>query len=126
MYEWYKTLNSPPFAPPANIFAPVWLILYVMIFASVISFALSGNKDKKRGYIYFALQIILNLLWSPVFFFYKSIEGAFVVVILLDIFVFLTIKEFAQKTKWAAILLAPYFVWILFATYLNFGYMLLN
>ena len=126
MYEWYKTLNSPPFAPPADIFAPVWTLLYTMIFISFILFVCSNKPNKKAGYACFMIQIILNLLWSPVFFFYKSIEGAFVVVVLLDIFVFLTIKEFFQKTKWAALLLAPYFVWILFATYLNFGYMLLN
>jgi len=126
MYEWYQKLNQPPLAPPTQVFTPVWGILYVMIFISFILFVRSKKPNKTAGYLFFSAQIIFNLLWSPVFFFYRNIPCALAVVILLDIFVLLTIKEFSQKTKWAAILLAPYFVWILFATYLNFGYMLLN
>ena len=126
MYEWYQTLKSPAFAPPGQIFTPVWVLLYCMIFSSLLLFASSKRTGKTVGYVFFAVQMVLNLLWSPVFFLFRNIAAALVVVILLDVFVLLTIKEFYPKSKTAAFLLLPYFVWILFATYLNFGYLILN
>ena len=60
------------------------------------------------------------------FFYLKNVVLAFFIIILLDILVILTISRFYRVSKMAAILLVPYFVWIIFATYLNFGYLILN
>ena len=123
---WYNNLTKPPFAPPNEIFAPVWSVLYLLIFTSFIIYFLKKAKNKESGYFFFGGQLFLNIIWSLIFFLTKSIAGAFLVIILLDIFVVLTIIKFYSIKKIAGILLIPYLIWILFATYLNAGYLFLN
>lgn len=123
---WYNSLVAPALAPPNWVFAPVWFILYVLMFVSLAFYIISDGNNKKIGYIYFLIQFILNLAWSPVFFGLKSILGGLIVVILLDIFICLTIKSFCVQSRAACLFLIPYFLWVLFATYLNFRYFLLN
>ena len=123
---WYNSLTKPLFAPPDWIFAPVWGILYVLIFASLILYFLKKENNKENGYLFFGIQLFLNIIWSPVFFLAKNIIGALFIIVLLDIFVFLTIRKFYSVSKIAGILLIPYLIWIIFATYLNAGYLILN
>lgn len=124
--SWYKSLIKPILAPPDWIFAPAWVILYLMILLSFIFYLFSKHEDKNSGYVFFFIQLILNFAWSPIFFALHNIGLAFFVIILLDIFVFLTINKFLKVSKIAGLLLVPYFVWILYATYLNAGYLFLN
>ena len=123
---WYNSLIKPPFAPNDAIFAPVWTILYIVIILSFVLYFSKKEEHKNLGYVYFFIQLILNFLWVPSFFYLKNIVLAFVVIIFLDIFVFLTIKKFYSISKIAGLILIPYFFWILFATYLNLGYLILN
>lgn len=123
---WYHNLIKPPFTLDDSIFKPAWIILYTVIFISLIFYITSKNDDKKSGYIYFIIQLFLNFVWTPVFFGLKNISLALFVIILLDIFVLLTIKRFYCVSKIAGLLLVPYFLWICFATYLNIGYFVLN
>jgi len=125
--KWFNSLIKPFLNPPASIFKPVWGILYILIIVSFVLYALKHSEiNKLKGYIFFGIQMILNGLWSPVFFYFKNMTLAFVIIILMDIFVLLTIKEFYKISKTASFLLIPYFIWILFATYLNFGFIFLN
>lgn len=78
------------------------------------------------GYIYFSTQLILNLLWTPAFFYLQNILLAVIIIILLDIFVVLTIKSFYKVSKISGLILIPYLIWIFFATYINIGYLVLN
>ncbi len=123
---WYHSLIKPEFAPPNWIFTPVWIILYITIFTSLVLYYLADASDKRTGYTFFYTQLLLNLIWAPVFFGLKNILLAFVIIILLDIFVFLTIRKFYSVSKPAGILLVPYLTWISFATYLNGTYYVLN
>lgn len=123
---WYENLTRPFLSPPRWVFAPVWGFLYLTIFISFILYFLKKDKNKLKGYIYFSIQIILNLLWTPAFFGAKNILLALIIIILLDIFLILTIKNFYPVSKIASILLIPYLIWTLFATYLNFSYFILN
>jgi len=123
---WYNSLIKPPFAPPSWVFTPAWIFLYVTIFVSLILYVLAPAQDKKAGYIYFSIQLILNFLWAPVFFGLKNILAALFVIILLDIFTIFTIQKFYSVSKIAGGILLPYLFWLIFATYLNFGYLILN
>ena len=123
---WYNNLTKPLFAPPDWLFAPVWMVLYVLIFAALVFYFLQNTENKESGYLFFGIQLFLNIIWSPIFFMAKNIAGAFFVIILLDIFVVLTLIKFYSVKKIAGILLVPYLIWILFATYLNGGYLFLN
>ena len=123
---WYNNLIKPLFSPPKFLFAPIWTILYITILISFILFFKEKNEDKIFGYLYFSLQFFLNLIWSPIFFGLKNIGFALLIIVLLDIFVYLNIKEFYRISKISGLILIPYFIWILYATYLNFGYFVLN
>lgn len=123
---WYYNLTKPPLAPPDWIFPPVWSILYFSMLVALLLYLFKPAQNKKSGYIYFAVQLILNLLWAIVFFYLKNMFLALIVIILLDIFVILTIKSFYKVSKIPGLILIPYLIWILFATYLNIGYLVLN
>ena len=124
--SWYSTLVRPPGTPPNWIFGPVWSALYAMI---GISFALiwhQGSLGKNRLTQLFFVQLILSLVWTPVFFGAHLIVPALIVIILMWIFIALTIRAFAKVSKPAAYLLIPYLLWVSYATYLNAGYAVLN
>lgn len=124
---WYQNLIKPPFTPPDWVFAPAWIVLYITIFAALLIYIIKKTtKDKSYGYIFFFLQILLNILWPPTFFISQNMLLALLIIILLDIFTFITICKFYNISKPAAILLIPYLLWIIFATYLNAGYIIAN
>lgn len=124
---WYYSLNKPYLSPPDEIFAPVWIFLYITMAISLILFIVNKtDQNKLSGYTYFGLQLIINLLWSPAFFMLQNIRLALIVIISLDIFVILTIQEFYKMNKVSGLILLPYLFWIIFATYLNIGYIVLN
>ena len=123
---WYNSLTKPFLSPPNWVFGPVWTVLYVTIFISIVLYIIKPAENKTLGYIYFVAQIILNLSWSPVFFMAQNSFAALIIVVLLDIFILLTILKFYSVSKTAGLILIPYFLWALFATYLNLGYLLLN
>ena len=123
---WYNSLTKPFLSPPNWIFAPVWFILYFTILISLILYIIKPAESKGLGYFYFAMQLILNFLWSPVFFAAQNIAFALVIVVLLDIFILLTILKFYSVSRVSGLILIPYFLWSLFATYLNLAYLLLN
>lgn len=125
-YIWYFSLAKPYLTPPAWIFAPVWSFLYLTIAFSFVLYFLKKDENKGLGYLYFLVQMILNLIWTPVFFGTKNILLALIVIILMDVFIILTIKKFYEVRKFAGLILIPYLIWTLFATYLNFGYFILN
>ena len=126
-FSWSQTLNQPPLAPPSWIFSPVWTILYILMVISLIFYITKFTFNSKiLGYILFFTQLTLNLIWTPIFFGLHNIGFALFILILLDILVLLTIIEFTNVSKWAGKLLLPYFIWIIFATYLNIGIFFLN
>ncbi|MBQ3641153.1 tryptophan-rich sensory protein [bacterium] len=125
--DWYNLLIQPPLSPPNWLFPPVWAVLYITIIAAIIIYSIKKTqKNKLSGYIYFTLQTILNFVWSPAFFTMQNIRLALIIILLLDIFVILTIKKFYKISKISGLILIPYLAWILFATYLNAGYYILN
>ena len=124
---WYNSLQKPLFTPPSGIFAPVWGVLYVLMFVSFLIMIYSDkNQDKKLAVILFSVQLLLNFSWTPVFFYFHNIKLAFIIILLLAILLVLTIVKFLEVSKFSGILLIPYFLWVIFAMYLNFEFMRLN
>jgi len=119
---WYLTLEKPFFNPPSWIFGPVWITLYFLMGVSL--FLVWGKK--KSDLKWFWIQLVLNSLWSIVFFGLRSPALAFVIIILLWISIFLTIKSFMKVNKTSAYLLFPYLAWVSFATLLNLSIVVLN
>ncbi len=122
------TLNKPSFSPPNWIFAPVWSVLYIMMGISAGWVWAKGfhHKYVKTGLYHFGFQLLLNGLWSIVFFGLKQPLLALLIIITLLIVLGLTIKWFNVVSKLAAALLVPYFLWLCFATALNYKIWELN
>jgi tryptophan-rich sensory protein len=124
---WYDNLIKPALHPPAWIFSPVWIILYGTIFTALILYTIKAtHRNKLSGYIYFIVQMILNLAWSPIFFYFHNIGLALIVIILLDMSILINIIKFYKVSKLSGLILIPYFLWVLFATYLNISFFILN
>ena len=126
---WFVTVAKPSFNPPSWLFGPVWTTLYVMM--GIAFFLVWKNETvqksiKQKAIILFAIQMVLNFLWSFIFFQQHEIGWALVDIILLWIFILLTIFSFAPISKTAAWLLVPYISWVSFATILNFAIWQLN
>lgn len=121
----YNTLAKPVLSPPSIAFPIVWTILYIIMGISYGILKSKQNVDKGVKNIYYT-QLIVNALWSIIFFTFKWRLFAFIWIVLLDILVIIMIKRFYEKNKLAGILQIPYLIWTLFATYLNFGVYLLN
>jgi benzodiazapine receptor len=125
---WYAGLAKPPFNPPGRVFAPVWTILYALMGLAAYLVYDKGLKrdDVRKALAVFAVQLILNALWSIVFFGAHMILGAAVVIVLLWVMVVATISLFSRISKAAAYLLVPYILWVSFATVLNISLYVLN
>ena len=123
---WYATLAKPVLNPPGWIFGPVWTTLYLLMGISLWLIWKSDSKEKKRAVWLFLAQLVLNAIWSPVFFGGQSIGGALAIIVLLWAAIVLTILVFTKISKTAAWLLVPYILWVSFAMYLNFAIWLLN
>ncbi|HNS32504.1 MAG TPA: tryptophan-rich sensory protein [bacterium] len=126
---WYKELAKPSFNPPSWVFAPVWTLLYIMMGISLFLAASSQNvlKDRKKiPLFFFALQLILNIAWSALFFGLQDLFLAFCEIILLWISIVITIVLFKKLSSLAAYLLLPYLLWVTFAAFLNYSIFVLN
>ncbi|WP_281541401.1 TspO/MBR family protein [Maribacter aestuarii] len=126
--DWYVTLNKPSFNPPNWVFAPVWTILYILMGISAGWVWGKGFHHKwvKTGLYHFGFQLLLNALWSIVFFGLKEPFWALWIIVSLLIVLALTIKWFKVVSKFAAALLIPYLLWVCFATLLNYKIWELN
>ena len=127
LYPWFSLLTKPSFNPPSWIFSPVWTVLYTLMGISLFLFLKADNfKNKTIGVVFFAIQLVLNGLWSIVFFGLHQLLLAFVVIMALLVFIILSIIEFYKVSKPAAYILIPYLIWASFASVLNISLYLLN
>lgn len=125
--DWYHSLNLPVGTPPDWLFAPVWIVLYLMIFASFLVFIKTKSLTKKFvAFAFFVMQLFLNFMWSSIFFGLKDIQNALWVICLMWVFLAITLYEFYKISKPASYLLIPYFLWVIYALYLNSSIYLIN
>jgi translocator protein len=125
--EWYDTLAKPFFTPPSWLFGPVWTALYAaMAVAGWLVWRERGRMNVRPALVLFGAQLILNLLWSVVFFGMESPGWGLVEILILWGAIFLTIISFMRVSRMAGWLLVPYLMWVTFATFLNAGIWLLN
>ncbi len=148
---WYKNLNKPIFNPPSWIFAPVWTTLFVLMgislylvwskkwqvknnisgqnkkpWNSLSHKFFTGSWQKTNIILIFSLQLVLNALWSIIFFGVHSPAVAFFELIMLWFAIMFTIVNFYRVSKIAALLLLPYILWVSFAAILNYSIWILN
>ncbi len=125
---WYFNLTKPTFTPPAWLFAPVWMLLYILM---GVAMGLVLNRGLhhiwvKTAIYHFGFQLLLNTAWSIVFFGVQSPFFAFMIILALFVVLLFTFKWFKIASPLAAYLLIPYIAWVGFAAVLNFEIWRLN
>lgn len=124
---WYSSLNKPAFTPPNWVFGPVWLALYLLMGVSLWLVLDKGINKKTVPALYsFSAQLNLNAAWSLFFFGFQNPFAGLVGIIPLAFTVAQTIRKFYGISRNAAYLLVPYILWLMVATYLNYGVWVLN
>lgn len=126
--SWYPGLVKPAVNPPAWVFGPVWAVLYALMGIAAFLVWKKGleRRDVKIALGIFLGQLVLNTLWSIIFFGLRSPGGALVEIAFLWLAILATIIAFAKISRPAAWLLAPYILWVSFAAYLNYSIWILN
>ena len=126
---WYPTLIKPVFNPPNWLFAPVWTLLFIMmgIAAGMIWNQLENRRELvKEALLVFTVQLLVNALWSYLFFGLNNVLLALIEVILLWLVIYETFHIFKKIDKKAAYLFIPYLIWVAFAAILNGSIYYLN
>ena len=127
----FNSMQKPPLAPPAWLFPVAWTMLYILMgIASLLVYCSQptdvGQKLRTAALIIYALQLLLNFCWSPIFFNAKLYYVAFVVLVCLWLLIAALIVIATRLNKAAAFLLLPYLLWLSFAGYLNLMIPVLN
>lgn len=148
---WYAAIEKPMFNPPSWVFAPVWTILFLLMGISLYlvwvknwNIKISAEKTEKKAWnpisqklwigdwkeenaaAVFSLQLVLNILWSVIFFGLKMPGTAFFEILMLWFAILYTIVNFYRISKPAAYLLLPYIFWVTFAAFLNYSIWRIN
>ena len=124
---WYSTLDKPFFIPPASVFGPVWTVLYLSMAVSAwLVWRREVFSRAQAAMALFSAQLVLNLLWSVIFFGLEAPGLALVEIVALWTAILLTILAFSKISRLAGWLLVPYLAWVTFATALNAGIWWLN
>jgi translocator protein len=125
---WYASLNKPLFSPPNWLFAPAWLTLYTLMGIALYLIWQKGLGEKKNKFAFYLFlgHLAVNALWSIVFFGLRSPLWAFVVIFILWLLIIWLTALFFKIDKRAAYLLVPYWLWVSFASLLNFSIWYLN
>lgn len=126
--NWYAGLQKPSFTPPGWLFGPVWVILYLLMGIAAYAVWKSGlsNWQVRHALFIFAVQLVLNLTWSVLFFGLHSIVAGLVDIVLLWIAIIFTMMAFFKLSTTAGVLIVPYFLWVSYALILNLSLWLLN
>jgi len=125
---WFASLEKPALFPPTWAFGVVWTLLFSLMGVAVYLVAREGldRRPVRIALGAFALQMVFNVAWTPVFFAFQQQLAALGVIAVLDVLVIGTIVAFDRVDRRAAALLIPYLLWALFATVLNYQFWALN
>jgi tryptophan-rich sensory protein len=124
---WYAALRKPAWTPPNWVFGPVWSLLYLgMAIAAWLVWRERTWASVEWPLFLFAIQLILNVVWSFLFFGARLPGVAFAEILLLCGAILATLVAFQRVSMPAALLLAPYLAWVTFAAFLNFSIWRMN
>jgi benzodiazapine receptor len=124
---WYESLRKPAWTPPNRVFGPVWTLLYIaMGTAAWLVWRGRGFAGARLALSLFFAQLVLNALWSILFFGRKSPGAALIEIAFLWAAVFATMVAFWRVSRAAGWLFAPYLWWVTFALFLNYAIWRMN
>ncbi|MBP9711351.1 MAG: tryptophan-rich sensory protein [Candidatus Pacebacteria bacterium] len=125
---WYQFLNKPELAPPNWVFGPVWTSLFVLM--GIASYLVwkqgAGKRGVRLALAFYGVQLVLNTLWSIIFFGLQNPTAAVAEIAVLWLAIAATTFLFYRISKPAGLLMLPYLAWVSFASYLNVMIAILN
>ncbi len=126
--SWYAALTKPSWTPPNWAFGPIWSTLYILMGIALFLVWREGlnRKNVRIAVLIFAAQLIINVLWSLIFFGTHNIFGGLILIIILIAAILVNIIVFYRISKPAGLILIPYLVWVCIAGYLNYSVYILN
>jgi len=125
--SWYRGIKKPSFNPPSWVFGPVWTLLFTLMGISLyIVWTSPSSNIKLIALVLFAIQFVFNIAWSYLFFGLNKPLWSFIEILLLLVFILGTAVYFFRVNKTAGYLLIPYFLWVSFASFLNYRIWKLN
>jgi benzodiazapine receptor len=125
---WYAGLLKPVFSPPAWVFSPIWMVSFVIMGLTLFLILQSGIKqrDVTFGFILFGLQLLFTLVWAFAFFGVHMLFISFLCVIALWATLLCAVIQIYRFSVYGGMLLVPYFIWVCYLAYVNYGIMVLN
>jgi len=123
---WYQSLQKPSWTPPNEVFGPVWNILYVLMGSAAALAWVKGGFTKVISIWVFVAHLVVNALWSIVFFALHEVLLALYIILVLWVMIVVLMFLFSRHSRLAAWLLFPYLVWVTYAITLNAGILFLN
>lgn len=126
--ESFSELNMPPLSPPMWLFPVVWSILFILMGIASYIVTVHGTDDRevKSALWIYGIQLLLNFLWTVIFFNFRMLTFAFIWLLILFAFIIANTVSFGRIRRSAGYLLVPYLIWTAFAGYLNFMLSVLN
>jgi tryptophan-rich sensory protein len=124
---WYASLAKPAWTPSNALFGPVWTVLYVLMgVAAWLVWKRAGFRGAGAALALFVVQLVLNALWSYVFFGLHRISAAFLDIVVLWAVILVVTVLFWRKVRMAGVLMLPYLIWVGYASCLNFALWQMN
>lgn len=116
--NWYQTMNKAPWTPPGWVFGAAWTTIMIC-FAFYMAYLTELKAGRKTVIMLFTIQLILNITWNPIFFYFQSVSVGLVCISLLTILIGYLFFYYWKAVKIKTLFLAPYLVWLVIATSLN-------
>jgi translocator protein len=124
---WYKEINKPSFNPPSWIFGPVWTLLFTLMGIALYFVWVAPSSDIRTvALVLFGIQFVLNILWSYFFFGAHNPLWSLIEIFVLLVFILVTGIYFYKINRFAGYFMVPYFLWVSFASFLNYAIWSLN
>ena len=123
--DWYSELDKAPWTPPGWVFGAAWTTIMIC-FTFYMGILLRRSKTKQKVRSLYILQLVLNITWNPIFFYYQFPSIALVVIITLTLLIFYFLLNYRKTLGWYSILIVPYVVWLCIATSLNLYILMSN
>lgn len=128
MPAWYASLITPVFSPPSWVFSPAWIASFVLMGLSLFFCLQADTNDRnvRFGLILFGLQFLCTLVWALAFFGLHAVFPAFMCIIALWATLLSAVIQVFRFSVYGGMLLLPYFIWVCYLAYVNYGIMVLN
>lgn len=123
---YYRSLRLPPCAPPGWLFPVAWAVLYALMGMTAYLIYSTPHRNRRKALMLYGVQLLVNFLWTPIFFGLHFLAGAVIVILLLLVLVVLMIVRFLSIRRLSAWLNVPYLLWVMYASFLTIGIWVLN